>query len=456
MAITAASHLDDLLTSFAHDPRLVHLEHLPARAARYAELATPLAPDLRERMPVDRFWTHQAAAIDLAPSRPVGRGGHRHRLGQVAVLPGADRRGGRQPRAPGHLAADLPHQGPGPGPAALAHRPRRARPGRRHLRRRLRSRGAHLGAGQRQRGAHQPRDAAPRHPPPPRAVGHVPHAPPLRRHRRAAHAARRLRHATSPTCCVGSAGCAPTTAPIPTFIFSSATIGAPGRLASELCGLDVVEVTDDGSPRGERHFALWNPRALLDPGPDLQVVPDAAALPTRRLRAPSTSPRPSRRSIWPRSSRPAPSANRETAMLVAELIRRGHRTIAFCRSRKGTELIAADVRRRLPADLADRCGPTGAATSPPSGARSRASCSAARSAASSPPPPSSSASTSAVSTPACSTGSPAPSRRCGSRRAGPGARPRSRSSCWWPATTSSTSGSWPTPTRSSPARPSRP
>ncbi len=59
----------------------------------------------------------------------------------------------------------------------------------------------------------------------------------------------------------------------PTFIFSSATIGEPARLASELCGLDVAEVTDDGSPRGERRFVLWNPRALLDTGPDLKVLP---------------------------------------------------------------------------------------------------------------------------------------------------------------------------------------
>ena len=42
---------------------------------------------------------------------------------------------------------------------------------------------------------------------------------------------------------------------------------------------------------------------------------------------------------------------------MAELIRRGHRTIAFCRSRKGTELIAAEVRRRLPADLAKKVRP---------------------------------------------------------------------------------------------------
>ena len=56
----------------------------------------------------------------------------------------------------------------------------------------------------------------------------------------------------------------------PTFIFSSATIGEPGRLASDLCGLDVAAVTDDGSPRGERRFVLWNPNA--EPVVDLRAL----------------------------------------------------------------------------------------------------------------------------------------------------------------------------------------
>ena len=96
----------------------------------------------------------------------------------------------------------------------------------------------------------------------------------------------------------------------PTFIFSSATIGEPGRLASELCGLDVAEVTDDGSPRGERRFVLWNPRALLDTGPDLKVLPVATG-PTpvpssRRIRRPRARAR-SEPEVAPER---APSANR--------------------------------------------------------------------------------------------------------------------------------------------------
>src|SRR3712207_7496620 len=44
---------------------LVHLERLPARPARYGELARPLPDGLWERLGVDRLWAHQAEAIDL-------------------------------------------------------------------------------------------------------------------------------------------------------------------------------------------------------------------------------------------------------------------------------------------------------------------------------------------------------------------------------------------------------
>jgi DEAD/DEAH box helicase domain-containing protein len=97
----------------------------------------------------------------------------------------------------------------------------------------------------------------------------------------------------------------------PTFVFSSATIGQPARLAGELCGLDVHTVADDGSPRGERLVALVDPaRAGGDAGPR--------------------------------------SPNRVTADLIAGLVRRDHRTLAFCRSRAGTEVVSAEVLRRNP------------------------------------------------------------------------------------------------------------
>ncbi|HEX2574780.1 MAG TPA: DEAD/DEAH box helicase [Aquihabitans sp.] len=105
----------------------------------------------------------------------------------------------------------------------------------------------------------------------------------------------------------------------PTFVFSSATIGDPAELASDLCGLPVTAVERDGSPHGERLVAL------VDPG---RIETGGAPL----------------------------SPNRVTATLVADLVRGGHRTLAFCRSRAGTEVVAAEVVRRHP-DLAGRVRP---------------------------------------------------------------------------------------------------
>lgn len=97
----------------------------------------------------------------------------------------------------------------------------------------------------------------------------------------------------------------------PTFVFTSATIGDPGRLASELCGRPVETVSDDGSPLGERTVAF------VDPG---RTEVDGAPL----------------------------SPNRVTAEVVASLVAADHRTLAFCRSRIGTEVVAAEVVRRHP------------------------------------------------------------------------------------------------------------
>jgi DEAD/DEAH box helicase domain-containing protein len=101
----------------------------------------------------------------------------------------------------------------------------------------------------------------------------------------------------------------------PTFLFGSATIGEPARLASQLCGKAVAAVTDDGSPRGERLFALWN-TPLLDPATGARG-----------------------------------SSNVETAKVLSALVADDRRSIAFCRSRRGTELVATDVQRRVDRSL---------------------------------------------------------------------------------------------------------
>ncbi len=97
----------------------------------------------------------------------------------------------------------------------------------------------------------------------------------------------------------------------PTFCFASATIGNPGTLASQLCGLPVAQIDDDASPRSERVLACWQ-RPLLDD-----------------------------------HSGARGSANVETAELLARFVRTGHPTLAFTRSRRGAELVAQHARAKL-------------------------------------------------------------------------------------------------------------
>jgi DEAD/DEAH box helicase domain-containing protein len=120
----------------------------------------------------------------------------------------------------------------------------------------------------------------------------------------------------------------------PTFIFSSATIGEPARLASELCGKPTTAVTDDGSPKGERLVALWNPPRMEADDDDVVEADTAVEYETAEMPG---GPQGRRR-----------STGRETATVTAQLVQAGHRTIAFCRSRKGTEVVARDVASRLP------------------------------------------------------------------------------------------------------------
>jgi DEAD/DEAH box helicase domain-containing protein len=108
----------------------------------------------------------------------------------------------------------------------------------------------------------------------------------------------------------------------PTFVCCSATIGEPERLASALCGVPVEAVLDDGSPQPEKLLAVWNPESR---------------------------PRDAR------SGRRARHASAATVM--TELVAAGHRTITFCRSRRTTELVAADVRKKLPGEQGERVQP---------------------------------------------------------------------------------------------------
>jgi DEAD/DEAH box helicase domain-containing protein len=102
----------------------------------------------------------------------------------------------------------------------------------------------------------------------------------------------------------------------PTVIFASATTACPGATAGALIGRPVAEVTHDGSPRGGRTIALWEPQ-LRD---DLAGENDA---PVRR------------------------SAGSEAARMMADLVAEGARTLVFVRSRRGAELTALGARARL-------------------------------------------------------------------------------------------------------------
>ncbi len=110
----------------------------------------------------------------------------------------------------------------------------------------------------------------------------------------------------------------------PRVVASSATIGNAGDLAGRLLGRPVATIAADGSPRGRRTIAFWNP-APLDPAGFM-----------RR------------------------SANLDAARHLADLIGRGVATIAFTKSRVAAELVYRYAREMLAArggGLADRLSP---------------------------------------------------------------------------------------------------
>ncbi|MGH3905043.1 MAG: DEAD/DEAH box helicase [Pseudonocardiaceae bacterium] len=102
----------------------------------------------------------------------------------------------------------------------------------------------------------------------------------------------------------------------PVFVLASATVADPAGSATRLTGLDTVAVTEDGSPRGERTVALWEPPLL----PELTGENGA---PVRR------------------------TAGAEAARLLADLVAEGARTLVFVRSRRGAELTALGAQRAL-------------------------------------------------------------------------------------------------------------
>ena len=97
----------------------------------------------------------------------------------------------------------------------------------------------------------------------------------------------------------------------PQFICCSATIANPGEHAERLVGLPFKVVDNDGSPHGGKDFIFWNP-PLIDE--------------TKGVRR---------------------SANSEATNLFSELVSQGIRSLTFARTRRLTELIYSYSKQRL-------------------------------------------------------------------------------------------------------------
>ncbi len=97
----------------------------------------------------------------------------------------------------------------------------------------------------------------------------------------------------------------------PRYVFCSATIANPAELSSALTGLPFEEVAEDGSPRGRRHFVFWNP-PVID-----------------------------------RATMQRASAAREASRIMARLVSEGYQSIAFVKARQATEVLLRSVRDAL-------------------------------------------------------------------------------------------------------------
>jgi len=107
----------------------------------------------------------------------------------------------------------------------------------------------------------------------------------------------------------------------PQFICSSATIANPKEHAERICGVTMELVENDGSPRGPKRFAFWNPPPLKSAASGVQ-------------------------GNW-RFGGDRRSPVGEAVQLMTALVQEGVQTIAFVRTRLAAELIFKDCRDRL-------------------------------------------------------------------------------------------------------------
>jgi DEAD/DEAH box helicase domain-containing protein len=114
----------------------------------------------------------------------------------------------------------------------------------------------------------------------------------------------------------------------PQFVLASATIANPAELGRSLLGVDVTAIGGDGAPRAERTIALWNPELI-----DAELGLRASAL-------------------------------GDASRIMAELVKRGLRTICFAKSRKQAELIHRMTSDRVDPQTAKRLAPYRAGYTP--------------------------------------------------------------------------------------------
>lgn len=310
----ARASIDELVADLELSDREVTIQEVPARDARFGTPSRPIDPRVIEALGVERFWHHQAEAIDLIEDGTsvvvaTGTGSGKSLCYQVPIA----QRLVRSKRLPTALML-FPTK-------ALAHDQMRsfAQADLPHL-----SVGAYDG------------DSTPEQKAWVRKAANVVftnpdmlHSSILPNHGRWAKFFSKLEHVVIDELHVMRGVFGSHVAHVirrlrrmcahygsdPTFILASATIGEPATLAERLCGLPVTSIDHNGSPQPRRILALVKP-------------PELPGEPGTRL-----------------------STNSEVASITSTLLQQGRTGIVFCQSRKNTELLASDIASRLPSSL---------------------------------------------------------------------------------------------------------
>lgn len=131
----------------------------------------------------------------------------------------------------------------------------------------------------------------------------------------------------------------------PTFVLASATTADPAASAARLIGVapeDVVAVVDDASPAGTRTVVLWEPPLL--PGRDPFAPDDDVDGTEGAGRPPGTGTTTVPEAPMTSKHR---TATAETADLLTDAVVAGARALAFTRSRRAAESVAATAREHL-------------------------------------------------------------------------------------------------------------